>query len=51
MKIKKSVVVAFLELLKAVDNGEEVFLLRSSDAASHILVKDYIDIIRCEKMA
>lgn len=43
METNRSAVMAFWDLLEAVENGEEVFLLRSSDALSHLAMQEYND--------
>lgn len=49
--IKKSAVIAFWELLDAVENEEEVFLLRSSDVFSNIAIQEYNDNLYSEEVA
>jgi hypothetical protein len=44
--VKKSAVVAFLELLKSIEAGDEVLLLRSSDQCANVVVQDYSDCLR-----
>jgi antitoxin (DNA-binding transcriptional repressor) of toxin-antitoxin stability system len=41
--VKKSAVVAFLELLKSVEAGDEVLILRSSDQCANAVVQEYND--------
>ena len=41
--VKKSAVIAFLELLRSVEAGEEVLLLRSSDTFANEAVQTYND--------
>jgi hypothetical protein len=41
--VKKSAVVAFLELLKSIEDGNEVLLLRSSDQCANAVVQEYND--------
>jgi len=41
--VKKSAVVAFLELLKSVESGDEVLILRSSDQCANAVVQEYND--------
>ena len=43
--VKKSAVVAFLELLKSVEEGDEVLILRSSDQCANAVVQDYNDYV------
>ena len=43
--VKKSVIVAFLKLLKSIETGEEVFLLRSSDMYANKAIQTYNDSI------
>jgi len=44
-KVKKSAIVAFIELLKSVDEGEEVLLLRSSDVCAKEAIQYYNDAV------
>ena len=48
-KIKKSAVIAFMELLLAVEEGEEVLLLRSSDSLANESVQTYTENLNLEE--
>jgi len=43
--VKKSAVVAFLELLKSVEAGDDVLILRSSDQCANAAVQEYNDCV------
>jgi len=43
--VKKSAVVAFLELLKGVESGDDVLILRSSYQYANAAVQEYNDVI------
>jgi len=47
--IKKSAIIAFLELCKAVEAGDQVFLLRSSDIHASGLMQEYDDLIHTDE--
>ena len=48
MRVKKSAIIAFLELLKSMEDGDDVLLLRSSDLSAKKALQDYSDYINDE---